>query len=418
MTHWAQATATYVHSQRDPQTGGYRSAIDGPPTGYATAYALLTLDYLGQTPADLDRSLDFLQNLQDPDTGWFVGPELPPANPPSPAPGTDRVQHDREHLLHHLTCTVVPALAQFGRQPRHPLAVARRYTDLDFLQTWLDQRDLGNAWLEGNNLLFAGQLLLHLRDHEQEPAAAAALDHWFDWHDRHLDPQTGVWGTDRGSDVRAGIYGGYHQLILYYDLRPEIKHHEALVDQILSIQHPDGGFSKTAGGGACEDVDAIDILVNLYKRYDYRRPEIRVALRRCLKLLWSVQNPDGGFSYKRGRGYVHMGMESTRNRQHESGMFPTWFRVHTLALIAQVLTDEPAITEEPLGFSKAVSMGWHDQDSIRPPAKLSLVEYEEEKSVRKRQTWTQLSRRLKARIQTVKNKARRTAGKVKRRFRR
>lgn len=53
MTHWAQATTTYLHSQRDPATGGYRSAIDGPPTGYATAYALLTLDYLGQAPADL-----------------------------------------------------------------------------------------------------------------------------------------------------------------------------------------------------------------------------------------------------------------------------------------------------------------------------------------------------------------------------
>lgn len=408
MNTWDQSVSRFIHAQRDPETGGYRSAVDGPVTAYGTAFALLALDYLGQAPADLEQSLGFLQGLQDPDTGWFNGPELPAAGQ-APHNG----MHDREHLLHHLTCTAIPALAQFGRKPKHPLAAARRYTDPGFLQQWLDERDMTNAWFEGNNLLFAGQLLLYLRDQENDPDAAEALNQWFDWHDRHLDPRTGLWGTDRGSDVRAGIFGGYHQLILYYDQRPEIKHHEALVDAVLSIQHPDGGFSHTRGGGACEDVDSVDILVNLYKRYDYKRPEIRVALRRCLGLIRGMPNTDGGFSYKQGRGYLHMGMEMTRNKSGESGMFPTWFRVHTLALIAQVLVDEEALVSAGLGFSDAVSMGWHDPARF-PPLPLPVNYEQEEASVRRRHLLVKLPRRISAGFERPMYAARILAARVKR----
>jgi hypothetical protein len=160
--------------------------------------------------------------------------------------------------------------------------------------------------------------------------------------------------------------GGYHQLLAYYYMGREIRFPEALVDTTLALQHEDGGFSPRGGGGACEDVDAVDILVNLYKRHDYKRPEIRLSLRRALELIKLQQMPDGGFVYHRDEEFTHMGMELTRTPANQSNMFATWFRLHTIALIAEVLLSGGA---ERAGwtFNRSISMGWHDSTIVGFP---------------------------------------------------
>jgi hypothetical protein len=131
-----------------------------------------------------------------------------------------------------------------------------------------------------------------------------------------------------------------------------------LVEVALSLQHADGGFNPEGGGGACEDTDAIDILVNMYKQVDYKRPQVRIALRRSLRQILGMQMPDGGFVYRRDQPFVHMGVEKTASPANQSNLFPTWFRVHTLALISEILTDEPA-TQMAWRFNRTCSMGWH-----------------------------------------------------------
>jgi hypothetical protein len=188
--------------------------------------------------------------------------------------------------------------------------------------------------------------------------AAWALEVWFDWLDETVDPATGLWKTDRCSPFVA-MCGGYHQLLLYYYHRREIRHYRRLIDTVLSLQHFDGGFAPAGGGGACEDTDAVDILVNLYKLYDYRHPAIRAALRRCLDHLLGLQNADGGFPYNKRHDFSHMGIPRTRCRAGESNMFATWFRVHTIALISEVLTDDERLDGLNLRFTSFLSMGWH-----------------------------------------------------------
>jgi hypothetical protein len=152
--------------------------------------------------------------------------------------------------------------------------------------------------------------------------------------------------------------GGYHQLLVYYHEGRTIQSPELLVDTVLGLQHPDGGFSPSGGGGACEDVDAIDILVNAYKRFDHRRPDIRAALRQAADSILGLQNDDGGFPYKRGVAQDHMGIPATRALAGVSTTFATWFRVHTMALLAEVLTDDARL-RVPFRFSRFLSMGWH-----------------------------------------------------------
>ncbi len=337
---------TFWHSvQLD---GQYASVPGGNVTLYGTCYALMGQYYLGQLNELPEAASDFILGTQDPESGQFIGPEI-----------QEFPVDQREHLLHHLACTVLPLLQQFEVRPRHPLRFAHAYCDLDYLQQWLDQRDWRVAWLEGNNLLFIGQLLVYLRDVEQHPGAAAALQRWFDWHDAEMDPSSGLWGTNGYCSPFQAMCGGYHQLLVYYYEQHPLPYHKALVDTTLTLQHWDGGFAPTGGGGACEDVDAVDILVNCYKLFDYRRADIRFALRKTYQLLRNIQQPDGGFPYKRNQPQDHMGIPATRAGRNVSTAFATWFRLHTLALLAEILTDEPELQQIPWRFNRALSMGWH-----------------------------------------------------------
>jgi hypothetical protein len=283
-----------------------------------------------------------------------VGPELVDF---VASPGA---MHDRDHLLLHLTCAVLPFCQQFSIRPPHPIRSAHRFCDLSKLERWMDERDMRHAWFEGNNILFVGQLLLYLRDVEGHPGAADALKLWFSWLDAHADPKTGLWGTDGFCSPMEAVYGGYHQLLVYYHENHPLPHAHGLVDTVLALQHDDGGFHPDGNGGACEDVDSVDILVNCYKRVDYRRAEIRHSLRRCLRHILSTQNADGGFPYNRNRSQSHMGVPGTRSGPNASCTFPTWFRIHTLALIAGVLPNETALAGIPFRFSRVLSMGWHE----------------------------------------------------------
>jgi len=345
----------YLDSLYDPDTGTYASVCGQGTTLYGTGYAVLMKHYLGIVNPCEQRTLEFIQNCQDEETGFFVGPELQNWSPPP-----ENKSHTREHLLMHLTISTLPVLAQFGQTPKYPLRFAHAFIDEAYLANWLAERDLTKAWVEGNNLLFVGQLLVYLRDVEKHPNAAKALDQWFTWLDERIDPDTGLWGTNLGCDHFGAVYGGYHQLLVYYHEKHPIVSPQRLVDVVLALQHPDGGFAQYRGGGACQDVDCVDILVNLYKLYDYRRNDIRFALRKCLNHLWTLQRSDGGFPSSRlEQTHIHMGIPVTKTSVEHCGMFETWFRVHTLTLIAEILTDEPRLHAGFIGFNSTLSMGWH-----------------------------------------------------------
>jgi hypothetical protein len=235
---------------------------------------------------------------------------------------------------------------------------AHQYVDLSFLQHWLDKREWPEAWLEGNNLLFVGQFLVHLRDVEGIRGAQLALNLYFEWLNGKQDPKTGLWGSNGYCSIPKALYGGYHQLLLYYHEDRSVNYPERLIDSALSLQNEDGGFNPGGGGGACEDVDAIDILANMYKQVDYRRAEIRYALRKALQHILMRQMPDGGFVYRLNEPFIHMGIKRTASEANRSNLFPTWFRVHALALISEILTDEP-IAQFDWRFNNSVSMGWH-----------------------------------------------------------
>ncbi|MEZ4617194.1 MAG: prenyltransferase/squalene oxidase repeat-containing protein [Caldilineaceae bacterium] len=349
---FVQKVLNFTNLCKLDEKGTYSSVPNGSVTLYGTCYGLLTQSYLKADISIHSETLEFILKCQDMTSGLFIGPELQEWTPLPTA------THDRTHLLMHLTCAVLPVLAQYEQKPRFPLFFAHQFCDLTYLTTWLNQRSWRDAWLEGNNLLFVGQLLVFLRDIEENKQAQLALDFYFDWLDSQVDPQTGLWGTNGYCSPFVAMCGGYHQLLVYYYEHRPVLRIEQLIDTVLALQHIDGGFSPK-GSGACEDADAVDILVNMYKMSSYRRADIRFALRRTLNHLLSLQNSDGGFPYRKSSAYIHMGIPATASDPGESSIFATWFRVHTIALIAEILTDDPLLRNISFHFNSTLSMGWH-----------------------------------------------------------
>jgi hypothetical protein len=349
----------FVRARATGLPGEHTFCPGGQVSLYASCYAALALHTLGGlaslTPGERMAWCDYLNEWQDPGTGMYEGPELAPDE-------FARPDLDPTYVRLHLAAHVLPALGLLGGHPAHPLRFARPFADPDRLRLWLQARDWRRAWLEGNNLLFVGQFLLHLRDHEAEPRAEGALDLYFDWLDGQQDPSTGLWGTNGYCDGYEALYGAYHQLLVYHCCHRPVRHTERIIDTVLTLQHRDGSFSRLPGGGACEDVDAVDVLVNLVKRTGYRLDDVCRALELAVPHLLRQQAPDGGFVFRWGRSYMQSGLLRTFAPVGTADLFSTWFRLHTLALISQVI-EVPELEGAAWGFNPTCSMGWHDLGS-------------------------------------------------------
>lgn len=347
----------YLHCMSVGGVGRYRSSADGKETLYASCFAVMTVHYLGllrDLPTEVRMEWSrYILDHQDPVSGYFVGPEISQESFFGTA-------HSKEHLMMHLTAHVLPALRILEARPRYQLNFCERFIDPHRLNQWLDSIDWTMAWIEGNNLLFVGQFLSYLTEEFGSQDASNALNRLLDWLDDSVDRNTGVWGTDGYCDLPPAIYGAYHQLILYFYWKRNPKFSKKLVDSVLSIQHLDGGFSGCFGGGTCEDVDCVDILVNLYKRSSYRRHDIETALKKAARNVMRKMNFEGGFFYKIESDFIHMGMSSTYASVGRANMFSTWFSVHTLLLISEIV-DLPYTRGLRYDFNNSCSMGWHER---------------------------------------------------------
>ena len=173
----------------------------------------------------------------------------------------------------------------------------------------------------------------------------------------------------------------------------------------LTFVHPFEDEDVIAGQGTvaldilekCEDLDAVDTLVNMYKRIEYRRDDIEKALQKVSAATINLQGDDGGFLWAKRHhfgikdwsklgfsilrhcnfGYwrhscteavigqfitynkprLSQGWTKTGIPATESDIFATWFRSLNLALISQVLPENP-YAEIDWKFLKSPGLGY------------------------------------------------------------
>ena len=244
-----------------------------------------------------------------------------------------------------------------ARAPRK-LAFARRYASAPYLARWLDRRDLGKPWTEGNYFVNTASLLLR-RFEDGDRRCVEAIEALMDWHEATQDPESGFWYDPSASDLCSAMAGAAHDLHLYYRLGREVPRYERIVDAAL-------GLLAEGVSSACLDIDVVDVLANLHS-YGYRRAEIEAYLEKKLSQLLDVQNSDGGFpDVLRGeRGFD--GWAVYKEPQGLSNTFATFFRLASIAMCASILS--PA-TKARWRFRPGIGMGYFRPEGLHePPAR-------------------------------------------------
>jgi hypothetical protein len=346
-----QRTLSFIGGCRmsdGPAAGPYRYAAGAArATLYASCYAAMARHLLGDldalAAAERAEWVGYLNAHQDEDglfrdpvifdQGWYAG---------------DPLWCGRSHL----TCHVVTALACLGGVAPKPLRWLDPWRDPDTLMRWLAARDWGErvSWT-GNEIMNIGTLLQYARDFHRDAAAGravAALLEWLATH--HINPDTGVWGRVDVSDPQwrsHAVQAAYHWWPLFsYDGAP-IPYMERALDTVLATQNPRGGFgwgvhnrAEPFTSSACEDLDSIDPLCRMTQLTDYRRAEIQAALAKAADWVLTNQAPDGGFVFMRHQPFEY-GHAELRSEAGQGAMFPTWFRLLSLALIGKALPEHP-----------------------------------------------------------------------------
>lgn len=363
----------------------YANGIDRPHQGmlYPSVFAALTKGLCGDINPEEKQWWSFTVNMhQDPKTGLYKN-----------VMRNDNPEIDTPRKWRHLTEHTLIALDYLNAKPCYELSFLRPFHDPDHMTKWLDSLDWDNPWKMSNWVLEVAMMLQYERDFMGIPGGQPGLDAWFDWHDKHQCAQTGFWGNDTTSRFGRmspfggpynALYGAYHQyLVYYYEGRP-INHHQKIVDTVLELQHPNGSFKEDGGNGACEDIDAADVLVNFALLYNYRVDDIRKSLGRLLPTIFEHQREDGGFVYENGKSHTFVWLEvkaegpSTKIlpdgrivRPHKhttvpadtTTAFATWFRMLSLASMSRVL-DEPRI-KGPWNFSRCPGFQFNVEQKIK-----------------------------------------------------
>jgi hypothetical protein len=350
------------HALATAAVGRYRYAAGcTAPTLYSSTYAAMARhllgDFQGLPAGERAEWIAYLQGHQDDDglfrdpvifdQGWFKGDPLWCGRP-------------------HLTCHVIAALACLDAVAAKPIAWLDPWRDPDALVRWLEARDWGKqvAWT-GNEIMNVGVLLQYARDFQNDARAGEAVAVLLEWlATHHVNPATGVWGDLEVAEPiwrSHAVQAAYHwwPLFFYDGVRPP--HLERAIDIVLATQNPLGGFGW--GGhnpadpfmsSACEDIDSIDPLCRMMQLTDYRRSDIEAALVKAADWVLTNQMPDGGFVFIRNApfGYGHSELRGERN---SGALFPTWFRLLSLALIDKAVPNH-SLGQVPWRFLRCPGM--------------------------------------------------------------
>lgn len=367
----------------DTQYGTYKMSDSTEATLFSSCFAIflkeLYNDLKNITPGQRQEWIDLINSWQDEETGFFIDPWLKKERVFSKYLGK---AHDLAYVTWQGTTFCISTLKALGGEIRYPFRFLDEWKNSDKVAAWLQDLDWKKrTWTAGNVAMFLGICLIADYELNNDSKTRDALESFFDWHNNFQDPKTGFWGTNYGTPIHTGLFGAMHQYLLYYYMNRPLKYVEQIIDNTLLIQQPDGLFSSVGGGGACEDLDAVDTLVNMYQHIDYRRDDIRKALQKVIIATVNTQNEDGGFPWAKRyhfgiKDWLRLGLSISRHRNFgywyhsckeavlghsifwnrplsplgwtrtpipatESYIFAVWFRSLNLALISQVLPENP-----------------------------------------------------------------------------
>ncbi len=253
------------------------------------AYLLYALNEVEDrtTPEGRREWAAFIQSCQDPETGWFTR------------------RNETLHFKEHATAYAVVALKILGAKPLYPLrAAAQKVASPEATAHFLESTLWTYAWVGSHQ---GGGVAAALTVTGEGPPGWS--DWYFDWLDREVNPQTGLWQRafwnrfyGRPTKIDNGAAAHYHWIYIY-DRRP-ILFKEQLIDSLLSLQLPSGLWDRKRKKGEypyCINLDAIFTIhrASLQLRAegkDYRADDIAAAFKKNLAATVAALNRPGALA--------------------------------------------------------------------------------------------------------------------------
>ena len=364
-----------------------RYTTNGEPGFLPTCFGVLAEETLGTLDKwdkeKRQKVANIICNQQDPNSGIF-GLELVHAE--------DLIYShvcDIRYFRYQLTYFALSALKALDLHPKYNLVFARRFLNQEYALGWIEAGPWHDPWNHSNRVMFLLRFLIYLAEHEKFNEAWKVYDAIIDDLLKRQSSNTGLWHGSNNCSVRLAVYAGYHFLpfIFWRGILPPFVN--KMIDSVLSIQHVDGLFGDFLGGGACEDLDAIDILVKCSLVSNHRSEEVKSTLFKAFDRIMQLQRPDGGFpnyldnrnkSFKRRIGerllldkllkkkyqpqkVYYSGCRSVVAAKGESDMWAAWFRPLALRLIVSRYP-ELGVQQKDARFHQLPCLGWHDEEHI------------------------------------------------------
>ncbi len=328
----------FVESQRVSGTEEYRYAPSVEvPTLYSSIYAVLTLSLFGEfessSSAERARWKTHIDQFQSHGDGLFRDSAV-----------ENKIFEDTDWWgARHLTLHALAAYACLKTGPTYDFGYLERYYGEDGISKWFESLNWSMEGDADNQIMNIASMLAVSRDNFDNDCSRRTLERLKNELLARVCPETGLWceaSLECSHTLSRAIQFAYHLYpILLYDGH-EFPYPNGLVDCVLRNQNRLGGFAPHLNSSACEDIDSVFLLMKLAQQTSHRREEVIVALQRYAYWVFANMNADGGFVFRRCRGFEY-GHEAMTSAANESHMFATWFRSLSVAF-AMSLVDPSA----------------------------------------------------------------------------
>lgn len=330
----------YLSSLYNPKIGGFHFHRSAPVTLLSTCFGI-QLAYLINAIDNFEPNTlgGYIKGMQR-DDGVFWD---------DTAGWVSRGSHAKDYVEFQKTFFSLIALDMLGLSPSAPLRFMKQFENGTRLRDWLENRNWINFWYSSNELMFVLFFMILIRDRYQEKISVwnSRIHQVFDLLEKKQNSKTGFWGDFVEKDPANGLFGAAHICLFYeYEKRP-IQFAQEMRQTTLSLQNQNGLFGHRFGG-ACEDYDAVDVLLRTCSNVDQ---EAKEAIKKVIHAIHlSKKSNDTGMSYrlvlpglqaifyrfidkiKGGKINYYSGLKAMEYNMYKADLWSTYFRCMTLAL--------------------------------------------------------------------------------------
>ena len=278
----------YIFSLKNSNGGFYLQKNFNQTTLMSSAFSIITLELVDSLDKiETSKEQNYFLKYQDEKTGFFVDPSL--------KLDYKKIEDIELNYIHYQTTAFsVSALDALGMKPKYDFTFLNAFRGKEKISKFFEKIDWRNPWHESNKIMFLLQFFSYEYIVMKKENSLDDIHTILDCLDSAQDSKTGLWGTQFKASSFASMAAAYHFLIFYKYFNRKINFSEKISSSVFQLQMRDGLFHPFGGGGACEDLDAIDVI---YKISSDISTESEESLKRAYRALLQNYDKNGGFCW-------------------------------------------------------------------------------------------------------------------------